>query len=142
MRPCAPEWMKRVRMWCGRHGGRCCLVERTWDKYEREMGAIKALEARGKKNMSMTVAKLSYWFEDATKVLLRVDNKSTDELYTWSSWNCTASIGLEPPFEQFNVVMLEVPPGETVYDTQMIHAKYNPDMKVNCRAEDVQGKAK
>jgi hypothetical protein len=22
----APGWMKRVRTWCGRHGGRCCLV--------------------------------------------------------------------------------------------------------------------
>jgi hypothetical protein len=22
----APGWMKRVRTWCGRHGGRCCVV--------------------------------------------------------------------------------------------------------------------
>jgi hypothetical protein len=109
-------------------------IEQSMRKIEQDARDTMAREKRGLKNLSMTAAKLSVWSEDRTKALLRVDNKSDAETYKWTSWNCTASIGSEPPFEQFHQVVLNIPAGGAVYETAVIRAPYDPAMKVNCRA--------
>jgi hypothetical protein len=42
------------------------------------------------------------------------------------------------PLEEFTMIVLKIPAGGTVYESQLLQAKYDPDMNVNCRAMAIQ----
>ena len=109
---------------------------RRMRKLEEEHRDAKAREERGFKNLSMTLAKIDPQYT-GTKVLLRVENKSSDEDYKWTHWSCVASLRSEPLVE-FTKHALQILAGGTVYESHLIDVKYNPDVKVACRMTIVQ----